>query len=943
MITIRASLRFFLLLSVLFTSALFALAAPAGKGGVVKGRVTSSFVKTPSGVLAAIPSLGLESECNSDGTFTITNVAAGNHFLVISGAEIRPDTFSITVSDGEITNMGNIEAKPGDVIGGDKIEIPTITLDDMSGQDDDNSTATSQSTSGFYVGNQDDFLYTAAVVFGPFRFRPRGYDNSDVLINGIPLQDLETGYASFSLIGGLNDVMKNRTMTYGLRPAENSFGTVKGSTYISATAADQRKGTHVSYQLSNGTNQNRIMLTHNSGQNKKGWAFSLSGSRRWAKEGYIPGTFYDGYSFYGAVSKSTKKGQFNLTTFGTPNRRGRATSEIDEVFEVTGNHYYNSAWGYQNGEKRSALVNNLFEPSVIANYTHRPSDKLRWNTSLGYQFGYYKRSNIDFYNGANPSPTYYRNLPYYYLYGVTNPSQAAASALTAQYQQNPDLLQIQWDRLYNSNYINTQTINDVDGIAGNNVTGKRSIYVLRDEVNDKSKISFNSNVTYAATEDLTLDGGVIVVSQKDEYYKQITDLLGGDFFVNYNQFAAQQNPGVPSYVQNDINKPNQIIKKGDKYGYDYIMRALDATVWAQGKYSISHLDVFAAAEYGNISFNREGLMRNGLFLDNSFGKSPTHNFSVYRTKAGLTYKIDARNAVYINAGYFNDAPRIDYAYISARTRDYVVDGIKPYTTKTMEAGYSLRSSLVNMRITGYATDVVGNTLIKRFWNDDPAFQSFVNYIMQDVNTRSIGTEFVANVKISSRLSATGVAAVGQSFYTNRPAVSIYQDNIPSNTPIVRDVYLKNYYLGVGPQSIYSLALKYATGKSWFFNLSGNFMDRNYIEVNPDKHTQLASDMVDPASKQWNDIYSQERLPSAYVVNASIGKSADITKWYKGLKRRTMLNVNLSVNNLLNNTNIKLNGYEQLRYDFPNQNPYKFPNKYSYAYGLNYYLTIGIWF
>ncbi len=916
---------------------------PAGTGRI-KGRVVLKTNAQPiKDVNINVPGNANTAVTNTNGIFEITDVNTGAQLVIISGAGINTDTFRVTVSEGTTTDMGDLTANNAENAGFDNGDIPTVTLDDNSGQEDENATASSQSTSGFYVANQDPFLFTAAVVFGPYRFRPRGYDNSDVMINGIQLQDLESGFASFALIGGLNDVMRSRTITYGLAPAECSFGTIKGTTYINATAADQREGTNISYQASNSNYRNRIMVTHNSGVSKKGWAYSLSGSKRWATEGYVPGTFYDGYSFYGSVSKVMRKGQFNLTAFGAPTRRGRATSEIDEVYDITDNHYFNSGWGYQKGEKRSAIINNGMQPSVIANYTYKPNDKLRWNTALGYQFGYYKRSNLDFYNGYNPNPTYYRNLPYYYLSGVNNPNAAAAAALRAQYKAHPDMLQIQWDNMYNANMMNTQTIYDVNGVAGNNFTGKRSIFVLRDEVDDMNKISFNSNATYAATKNITLDGGIEVISQKDEYYKQATDLLGGDFFVNYNQFAALQNPGQPSYVQNNLNNPNQLIRKGDKYGYDYILRALNYSVWGQGLYSSNIIDGFVAAEFGAVSFSREGLMKNGLFPNNSNGTSPTHSFNTMKVKGGITLKINAKNALYVNAAYLSEAPKIDYAYISARTRDFVVDGIKPYTTKSMEAGYALKTPILNIRLTGYATDVTGNTMIKRFWNDDPDFQSFVNYVMQNVDSRSIGAEFVASVKINSKLSVTAVAAKGQSFYTNRPSVSIYQDNVPSNIPITRDVYIKNYYMGVGPQSIYSLAIKYTPGKNWFVNLDANYMDDNYVEVSPDRHTQIASDMVTPNTKQWNDIYTQEKLPGAFMMNASVGKSVDISKYTKWLKNKTTLNVNLGVNNLLNNTDIKVNGFEQLRYDFPNQNPYKFPNKYNYAFGLNYFLTIGLRF
>ncbi len=916
--------------------------AQSGKTSTLKGRVLNSTTKLPyPEAQVTIPAQQIQITANTEGYFIIPGVAQGNVKVVISGRGIKTDTIAVSLS-GEETDMAEILVTPAE-LSPESAELPTITLEENTSQEDENASATSQSSSGFYVTNQDPFLYTAAIVFGPFRFKPRGYDNSDVEINGIPLQDLETGFASMGVVGGLNDVLKDRTITYGLKPAEYSFGTVKGSTYINAEAANQRAGTSVSYQLSNGNIRNRVMVTHSSGLGKKGWAYTVSGSKRWSTEGYVPGTYYDGYSFFGGISKVINKGQFNLTAFGAPTKRGKTTNNTDEAFELAGDHYYNSSWGYQNGEKRNAHVANSFQPSVIANYTLKPSDKTRWNTAVGYEFGKYRNSNLDFYNGSNPNPVFYKKMPSYYLYGIPKTVPATADAIKAKYLAHPELLQVQWDDLYSDNYTDVETIYDVNGIAGNNVTGRRSVYVMEDAVDDLKKLSFNSNITHVLNENITLDGGLMAISQRDEYYKQLTDLLGGDFFVNYNQFAAQQALAIPSYVQNNLNQPNALIKKDDKYGYDYILRALQARGWGQGVFTYKHFNFFVAAEGGMMSFSREGLMRNGLFPSNSFGRSTTHSFSTYKFKGGFTYNLNPKNAVYVHASYFNDAPKIDYSYISAKGRDFVVNGIQPYKTKSFEIGYLFKTSVVNFRLTGYVTDVTGNTIIKRFWNDDPDIQSFVNYVMQNVDTRSTGIELVAGGKITKALSATIVAAIGQSFYTNNPTVSIYQDNSPSMTATSREVYLKNYYLGVGPQFIYSLGLKYSPRNYWHVNLNFNYMDHNYVEINPERHTEAAIDLVPANSQQQKEILAQEKLPAAFTTDLSVGKSFNVSKYIKSVSSRTLLNVNLGVNNLLNNTNIKTTGYEQLRYDFAYHNPQKFPNKYGYAYGINFFLTIGLKF
>ena len=56
-----------------------------------------------------------------------------------------------------------------------------------------------------------------------------------------------------------------------------------------------------------------------------------------------------------------------------------------------------------------------------------------------------------------------------------------------------------------------------------------------------------------------------------------------------------------------------------------------------------------------------------------------------------------------------------------------------------------------------------------------------------------------------------------------------------------------------------------------------------------------------------------------------------------LKDRTSLNVNLSVNNLLNKKDIRTGGYEQGRVD-PDR-PYLFKSKYFYMQGINCFLNV----
>lgn len=879
----------------------------------------------------------LQAKSSAEGNFSIADVPVGKQLVVLSSYKFRNDTIETIVTNGT-DDLGTIYIAPLERPADDNSEIPTIVVEDNIAQDDENIGFDAENSGAFYTANGDEFLRTSIFTFGPYRFRARGYANTDIQFNGMPLQNVQTGFAPFSQLGGLNDVLRDRTIAYGLRPNEFSFGSVNGSTYINATAANQRKGGTVSYYLSNRSYRGRVMATYNSGLMKNGWAYSLSASRRWAQQGYVPGTHYDGMSFYGGVSKVIGHNQFDLTALAAPTYRGLSYTAADEAFALAGDHYYNEVWGYQNGKIRNSRVDSIFQPIIVASHTYKPSSRTRWTNSLGYKFGKWKRSRVDMYNAYNPNPTYYRNLPSYYLNGGVNSRPDIAAAVLQEYKNNPGLLQMQFDNMYESNYMNTETIYNVDGIAGNNYTGKRSLYVIGNQVDDLKALTFNSTITHALSDKLLLNGGLLAVQQSDEYYRQVADLMGGDYYVNYNQFAAQQTLFNPSYTQNNLNKPNSIIRTGDKYDYDYILRTLRANLWGQLQYTSNRLDLFGAAGIGRVSFSREGLFKNGLFANNSFGKSPDQSFITFKAKGGGAYRIDEKNSIFAYTAYITDAPTARDTYVAPTNREFTVANPQVSKTTSLEAGYDFKRKGVHVRVTGYATDVKDATLIKRFFNDDPDILSFVNYAMQHVNTRSTGVEFLATTRLYSDLTATAVASIGQSFYTNRPTISIYQDNIPSMTPITHTVYIQNYYLGVGPQSVYSFALRYSPRGYWV-NASVNYFDRNYVEINPERRSQLAVDLVSQLDPKWKDILSQERLPGAFVVNLAGGKTVDITRYVKSLDRKITLTINGNIGNLLNNQDIKMQGYEQLRYDLVNQNPYKFPNKYGYAYGLNYGVSL----
>lgn len=911
------------------------------KTAILKGKLINSITKEPfSDLKITIPELKVFSTSDGEGKFMFSEIPYGKYAMIVSGFKAVGDTISVNVNKSVVDIDGNLIRPSDRGSSPESVEIPTIAMEENNSSASEEE-GVSVAGTGLVIANQDPLVSTYAYLFGLYYFQPRGAKHTaqDLQINGITINDVETGNASWSSMGGLNDVFRGRYVQYGLAPSEYTFSGINGSAYISATAADQQQETRVTYTRTDRNYNNRVMVTHNSGLMKNGWAYSFSASKRWAEEGYVPGTSYDGYSYYGSLSKVVRKGKLSLTSFGSPTTYGKAAAATKEADQLAGTNYYNHDWGYQNGKVRNVATKNIFQPISILNYEYKPSEKTRWNTAIGYQFGQDRNGGFYYEEGRNPFGDYYQKLPSYWQTMVP-PDSTRANTIRNAILNNRNSLQLDWDGMYRANYANTGYT-----FFGVKPTERLSIYSLADNVADLKKYSFNTNIEHAVNENLSLFGGIAATSQNTEYYVRLTDLLGGDYTLNLNQYAPLTSPGSP---YNNLLAPSPVVGVGDKIAYDYFMHVNNATAWGQAMYNLDRFDFFAAASIGGSSFYRQGLLQNGLFPNNSYGRSASHNFLIYGIKGGADYKIDTRDFLFVNAAFTTTPPTSDNSFISAETRDYAIPNLTVQNNKSLEAGYVRKSSNFSVRAMGYVTDVTNTTEIKRFFNDDPTYYTYMNYVMQGVNTRSIGTELSLRYKLTRELSVTGVASVGQAFYTNRPDVTIYLDNDTAQRPNPAKAYIKNYYVGTGPQSAYTLGFNYRPRqvRNSYIDLNFNYFDRNYVEINPNRRTEATAAFYQAGSPIWHKIFDQEELPSVFTVDLRFGKTFQLAKGKQSPKQQAhspVLSLSGSVNNLLNNTNIINYGFEQLRYDFKDNTPDRFQNKYMYGYGINFVINLTLTF
>lgn len=891
--------------------------------GSVTGRVTDAEKGTP--LPAALVRIGTQQTTSrTDGTFQLQRISIGE--AVIDFALNGYDDVTLQIKVTESLNLGDIKMKAAPVsdLNAGLAEISLASLD----SDDD---AKAQNISGLLSSSNDVFVAAASYAFSSAYFRMRGYDAdlNSTYISGSPINDAETGRTLWALWGGLNDATRNKVSVNGIAPSGFSFGNIGGVTNIITRASQQRPQTKVTYSMTNRTYTNRLMVTHSTGLMDNNWAVTLSASRRWGQEGFVQGTYYDAYSwFLGLEKKINDKHSIAFTALDAPVKRGMQGGSTQEVYDLMDNNYYNPNWGYQNGEVRNARIRTMNQPLMILNHFWKPTNKTQITSTASYLFGKTSTSALNWYNASDPRPDYYRYLPSYFPIDPSNPTDpgegyylpAISQQMTENWQNNTSVNQINWDRLYQVNYLS-------------NLTGEQAHYIIEDRHNDQSQINLSSFINHELNENMKLSGGVELISYTGSYYKILEDLLGGNYWMDIDQFSQRDFPGNTTMLQNDLDNPNRVIKEGDKFGYDYKLHQNSGNIWGAMQFSNRKIDYYAGVQLSYTSFWREGFMRNGRYPENSLGNSAKSNFFDYAGKAGATYKITGRHFVEANLAYMTRAPYMRNAFMSSRTRDAVVPDITSEKIFSSELSYHLRAPMMKARLTAYHTTFADQSEVTGFYHDD--YLTFVNYVMYGINRTHQGIEAGAEVKLNSAFSVVLAGNVGNYRYTSRPTATISFEN-GSKADTTETIYSKYFYVPGTPQTAGSFALKYAGPGYLFLEASINYYDNIYLDFNPERRTTLAIENLGEGDPMISAITKQEKLPSGYTIDASIGKSFRFYGKY-------FLNINFSVSNILDNQEIITGGYEQNRFDFETKNLAKFPSKYYYAYGRTFFLNLGFRF
>jgi len=614
--------------------------------------------------------------------------------------------------------------------------------------------------------------------YGDGRINLRGFnsENVAVMINGVPVNDMENGRVYWSNWAGLGDVTSAMQVQRGLGASKVAVPSVGGTINIISKTTDVKPGGNVKFGFGN-DGYKKFGFTFSTGLNENGIATTVSAAKT-DGEGYVDGTPFSGFNYFINISKEfNDEHKLSLTAFGAKQRHGqRQNRHLIKTFrDSERGRKYNSDWGYKQGQLTNSEDNFYHKPQISLNHYWTINDKTFISTAAYVSTG----------TGGG---------------GGTGGDNKFGST-DADYRIGP-LGTINFDKIVSEN-------------IANGANGARSI--LRASRNDHVWYGILSTLKTDLSEGLALLGGLDYRNYTGTHFTEITDLLGGQYYLD----------------NTNINNPNNAAQVGDKIFYDNDGKVDWLGGFGQLEYSKDQLSGFFSASLSNTSYQRVDRF---LYVDSDpLQKSDTFNFIGFGIKGGINYNLDDNHGVFVNLGYFEKAPYFNSVFANRNNID-VNDDAENQKITSYELGYTFRGEKISANVNLYRTSWQDRTEVFRFQQQDGT-TAFANIL--GVGAIHQGIEFDFRYKTSDKLTFTGMLSLGDwRWDSNVENVQIFDE---TNTLVKTvNLFIKNLHVGDAAQTTAALGLNYKLTPETTFTVDYNYFANLYSDFDPsDRGTEGA--------------------------------------------------------------------------------------------------------
>jgi hypothetical protein len=609
----------------------------------------------------------------------------------------------------------------------------------------------------------------------------RGFDsrNVGVLLDGVPVNDMENGHVYWSNWFGLDAVTRSIQVQRGLGASKLALPSVGGTINIITKGVSNRKEGSIKQEFGS-EGYLRTSFGYNSGEMKNGWGVSVAGSYK-RGNGWVDQTWTEGAFYYLKLDKKIGNHIISLSGYGAPQRHGQRAYQLPISV-------YDSAYAEKLGIRLAYGPEMSAADSLEVSQNRSKADEgigrgLRFNQ----HWGYLTRTNEP---GAE---------------------QEIITERVNQYHKPQFTLKDFWsisDRLYMSN-IAYLSIGRGGGIREKSTTGPgpdglkdfQSIYdrnigpgtiaplfsdslhaasnYLRMLRNEHNWFGLLSTMNYRLNSNLSFSGGIDLRSYKGIHYEQVYDLLGADYV----------SPDHIVYDSVDWTDPYPLVGamlfEGDKNNYHYEGLVRWGGMFFETEYKSADISAFlnvtsSLTAYKQINYLYDINPAIEMF-ENGY-----HYYPGFTVKGGMNYNMTDRMNAFINLGYLSKAPSMSnvFDFDNALYTD-----IENEMIRAIEGGYSYNSPYfsanLNAYYTNWANKPVRRTIPFEQSSDDE--ERFAVIRVMDAIHKGVELDFV--LKVNRKLEFQGLVSLGDWRWNSRDSVDII-DNF-------RNVVDRTYYNAIG--------------------------------------------------------------------------------------------------------------------------------------------------
>lgn len=670
--------------------------------------------------------------------------------------------------------------------------------------------------------------------FGEARVTVRGFgsENVGVMINGVPMNDMEWGGIYWSNWAGLSDVTRSMQVQRGLGASKLSSPSVGGSINIITNSTDAQKGGTLSYGIGN-DGYNKALFSLSSGLTKDGWAFSVLGSKTWG-DGYIQGTKFDSYSWFVNISKRIGDNHsLSLTATGAPQNHYKRFDELtieewnkqEKVNSGLG-HRYNAAFGYDiNGKGMTGTsYNSYHKPQISLNHVWEIDRKSSLSSSvymsIGDGYGY---------RGVGQSTNS--------MYGATN-------------------------GIPNTTYRREDGTFDYAALQRENAASENgSVTALAKNMNTHMWYGLLSTYTNQITESINLQGGIDLRYYNGGHKAKVVDLFGGDYVID----TARKDV---LYKKDDKAWQNERLGVGDVVYRNFDSYIAQYGLFGQAEYSKDKLSVIVS---GNVNANTNW-RKDYFYADNEMSDKKTK--VGYGIKGGANYNFDGHHNVFANIGYYSRTPYFSGGiFLNSMTSNAFNPNCKNEGIFSFELGYGYVSRVFSANLNLYRTMWNDRTIQKRLSVSQESSYVYLN----GVNELHQGIELELVYRPVRALTINGMfslgdwrmmkdGVVGYMYNGQGQAVDKGMNVVPAGSEKQAKLIMntKDVRIGNAAQTTAALGINYEVMKGLRLYVDGNFYGRNYAEYDIAGLISTSTLDGDPV-----DVAQPWRMPSAFTFDAGI--------------------------------------------------------------------------